>query len=499
MAPVSKTKKGKQSNPETQQSLTPTTRRQTPSTTPSKKPSSSLAKQVLSNDHEPSPPPLTANALPSFHDLLTAHYTSLNDSVTPHLFFRLCMDYNAAKLDEQGFYIAVYRLLYSTGAAHLMSGFREFLPGLWSNAELGWLNRAIEEEVRMQKKDARKRVGGLLGMFGQKAEVGGGVAAKEDGEVAAKEETSVEEDNGGAAKPLTEPSQSQKKKTPVKGFRSSLVLQDVEQSVKESTARAAMGEPQPRQFLSPASATSKKPTSVTKQTGNSEVSPSKKKATPQVTSETSPETLLSTSHPTFPSKQASTPTTLPTVKKETPNPSASSVPHLGPIYPTTRAILARPTTKPYIHALCGQGFSHPQEIQRHHYGQSGRPGCWEKHGKPAGEQGQWDVHASCKIKITDIKYVKVEGGFVVVDWGSISVPGVREGEEAEVADAQNSGEQEDTIAAETSGRGKGDGVPEADVPEAKRQKTEEVQGSSASIQGGAAVARAAAFRLRARK
>ena len=66
-------------------------------------------------------------------------------------------------------------------------------------------------------------------------------------------------------------------------------------------------------------------------------------------------------------------------------------------------------------------FGHPAEVQRHHNGQGGRPGCWEKSGKPEGEDGKWDSHESCKIKLAEVQYVKVQEGWVVTSWGSASV------------------------------------------------------------------------------
>lgn len=66
-------------------------------------------------------------------------------------------------------------------------------------------------------------------------------------------------------------------------------------------------------------------------------------------------------------------------------------------------------------------FGHPAEVQRHHNGQGGRPGCWEKSGKPEGDDGRWDRDESCKVKLAEVQYVKVQEGWVVTSWGNARV------------------------------------------------------------------------------
>lgn len=66
-------------------------------------------------------------------------------------------------------------------------------------------------------------------------------------------------------------------------------------------------------------------------------------------------------------------------------------------------------------------FGHPAEVQRHHNGQGGRPGCWEKSGKPEKEEGRWDGDESCKVKLAEVQYVKVQEGWVVTSWGNAVV------------------------------------------------------------------------------
>jgi hypothetical protein len=126
---------------------------------------------------------------------------------------------------------------------------------------------------------------------------------------------------------------------------------------------------------------------------------------------------------------------------------ASTITHLGPVYRDKRAILSRPATKPYIHGLCGMRFGHPAEVQRHHVGQGGRPGCWEKKGKPGSDEGgDWDAHESCKVTLNDLVYRRVREGFVVTSWGDVrGVEGLREGEDegirGEVGGGTEAGEE----------------------------------------------------------
>ena len=161
---------------------------------------------------------------------------------------------------------------------------------------------------------------------------------------------------------------------------------------------------------------------------------STKSTTPKPNSRASLDRNPSLSASKSPKPRASTPTG--------PIPPASTIPHLGPIYRDKRAILSRPKHKPYIHALCGDRFGHPAEVQRHHNGQGGRPGCWAKKGKPSDEAGgAWDEHVSCKVKLTDLGFVRVRDGFVVTSWGGVrGVEGLREGEEEVGEDHEGVGE-----------------------------------------------------------
>ncbi|KAJ4295210.1 hypothetical protein N0V90_007220 [Kalmusia sp. IMI 367209] len=66
----------------------------------------------------------------------------------------------------------------------------------------------------------------------------------------------------------------------------------------------------------------------------------------------------------------------------------------------TKLFTAPPTADsgPFIHALCGRGFSSRSSVRKHHWGPkigdtSTTRGCWAKHKKP---DQAWDEHPSCK-------------------------------------------------------------------------------------------------------
>ncbi|KAK1810204.1 hypothetical protein LTR12_015437 [Friedmanniomyces endolithicus] len=84
--------------------------------------------------------------------------------------------------------------------------------------------------------------------------------------------------------------------------------------------------------------------------------------------------------------------------------------HIGPIYPTRRAILAR-TEKPYIHLACGQGYPHPQDVGGHHKTCSAVRGRIRK----AGDYVEWNAHESCRVGYPELKYTKVVEGYVVLE------------------------------------------------------------------------------------
>ena len=360
-----------------------------------------------------SPPGAVVDFLAS----MTSHYNTLSNSVTPHLFVQLCKDYNARKFEETSFYVAAYRLFFETGASHLIPGLRAFLPATWREVDLGWLNSAIEGDSERQRGLARKTFGGLAamvetGMSKPKTPAASAIPPKTLG---------IEVES-------TPPSKQKKKRTPINGFRATYRtdLEDPTTPSRSAAPTLTSGSDTKSAYQS-SSGTSASPTSS--RSPKDSISPPTKKLTHRnknnAPSTTTPTHSGSDNRDT-PQPPTSSPDAPPPVDKQSKLPPASTIPHIGPIYPTTRAIIAR-SHKPYVHALCGQIFGHPAEVQRHHNGQGGRPGCWEKSGKPEGDDGRWDKHDSCKVKLSDVEYVKVQEGWVVTNWGSVSVEGLREG------------------------------------------------------------------------
>lgn len=450
--------------------------------------------------------PASTSAIIAFLDSMNSHYATLADTVPPRLFTQLCKDYKTSKTDETQFYVAVYRLFFETKATHLIPRLRAFLPTTWREVDLEWLNKAIEGASERQRASAR----GAFGEIAAMAESGVSVPSTPSGSAAAKEldvEASATQ------------SVRNKKKTPLNGFRAT---------------------------YSPVLETPLSPRSDSDESSTYESSPPGTPAVPRghLKNNTAPLTKNLSQKKNAPSSAASSRTAshgrnTPTPTLSTPLPTerasklplASSIVHLGTVYPTTRAILAR-SHKPYIHALCGMTFGHPAEVARHHNGQGGRPGCWEKSDKPTDDAGLWDRDESCKVKLSDLQYVKVQEGWVVTSWGSAAVKKVlgedageevnggttikgtataEEGKKRKVGAKSQRAPKVETRAAsedEDESMTEGDeGVDEdteplsSGQPGAKRQKASKSEGSEAIVseEQAAAAARAVALGLRTRK
>lgn len=339
--------------------------------------------------------PSSTGAIIAFLNTMNSHYESLSDPVTPQLFAQLCRDYNTGKTDETSFYVAMYRLFFETNATHLVPGLRAFLPATWREVDMEWLHKAVEDDSEWQRASARGSFGELAAMVESKTSV----PSTPSGSAVAKKTADVEASD-------TQPAKN-KKRTPLKGFRAKYSpkletpLSPRSDSDESSTYQSSSASTPPVRRGRPKNKTSSASAKKIRR---------RKNKSPASTTSALP---ASDDHDT---RTPSPSTPLPT-EKGSKLPPASSINHLGSIYPTRRAIMAR-SHKPYIHALCGMAFGHPTEVQRHHNGQGGRPGCWEKSGKPAGDKGRWDRHDSCKVKLADVQSVKVQEGWVVTSWGS---------------------------------------------------------------------------------
>jgi hypothetical protein len=456
-------------------------------------------------------PPPPADPRISYLESLFHHYATISDKVTPYLFLQLCKDYSLKKSDEQKFYIASYRLFFETNATHLVPGLRAFLPAVWGELELDWLNVVIEEDSKRDRDTARKCAGDLALLMENVVNA-----------------SPVPTESGVASRQLdleaTPTTPATEKRQPINGFMATYdpLLNEIDTTSRLQvvlTPRGHSNKTSPH-HLSPSTRASP---SFNRQplTSKSSSAPNPPTRKPTKTkTKTKPHTSPNHSDPEV--HETFSPT-LATKRESKILPLASAVRHLGPIYPSTRAILAR-SHKPYIHAMCGQRFGHLAEVQRHHNGQSGRPGCWEKSGKPDGEDGQWDKDASCKIKLSDLEYVKVQEGWVVTSWGSVNVEGVREGEDGETSGGTATGpimesgkgkkrkavakskpalevearvESEDSSEDSSEDAEESDESPEPEEPEeprAKRRKAFTVEEAGAD-----AAVRAAALGLRTRK
>jgi hypothetical protein len=429
------------------------------------------------------------------------HYATISEKVAPYIFLQLCRDYSLKKSDERSFYIQSYRLFFETNATHLAPGLRAFLPSIWGELELGWLNSVIEEDSKRDRETARECIGELARLIENAAK------ASE----ASTESVDAARESDLAATPTTPA--TEKKKKPINGFRATYDprLLDADTTSRPQsvlTPRGHLNKTSPHPIKASPSSNRHSPTSKSSSTPN----PPTRKPTKTSKTKTKAPTSPNDSDP-----EVHEPSSPIATKRDTKTlPLASTVHHVGPIYSSKRAILAR-SNKPYVHAMCGQRFGHPAEVQRHHNGQSGRPGCWEKSGKPHGKDGQWDGDASCKVKLSDMQYVRVQEGWVVTSWGSVDVEGVREGEDGETSGGTS------TVSTTEAGKGKkrkvvakskpalaaearvesedssddAEGSDESPEPEERRAKHQKV--FNVNEAGADAAVRAAALGLRTRK
>lgn len=276
--------------------------------------------------------PPSTSAIIAFLNSMNSHYATLSDPVTPHRFNQLCKDYNASKTDETSFYVAVYRLFYETKATHLIPGLRAFLPTTWREVDLEWLNKAIEGDSERQRVSAREALGELAAM----AESGVSVPSTPSGSAAAQEKL---DDEASAAQP-----EKSKKRTPLKGFRASYrteletPLSPRSNSDQSSTYLTALETPLSPRSVYDQSSTYQSPSASTppvpRGRAKNNTAPSKKKIplqknqSPAFTTSALP---ASETHAT----PTPTPSTPPPINKASKLPSASSITHLGTIYPST--------------------------------------------------------------------------------------------------------------------------------------------------------------------
>lgn len=307
-----------------------------------------------------------------------------HDAAAVASFEALCARYNQKEMDETDLYVGVYRILFRTGSLHLLDGLGKLLPPRWLGVDLSWLHKAIETDFQNNPGGANK-------------------------------------ENEQMSKP-----QLPKKKRPINGFRTSHNL-DASPSrsalVKLPVSLRATSTPATPSERAVSSSPTPNPTPTHKrrQQGRPRLVKLPVKA-PKPTS--SP---LSTTQTQDGKKKARTPKTIPAkrVAEATLDSLAmtstasvkgklrytalngSEVPHVGPVFPTRRAVLSR-NNRPYIHAACGHEFAHPQDVKAHERKARAGAGC-----TAAGKE--WDDHPSCKADYPQLNYAQVKDGYVILD------------------------------------------------------------------------------------
>ncbi|KAK4543232.1 hypothetical protein LTR36_005782 [Oleoguttula mirabilis] len=373
--------------------------------------------------------PTPQQAVPSlgmydFVHLFTTHYRNSQSALLS--FEAICLNFNRQIISAQQFYIGIYRILYRTRSMQLLETFQQFAPDTWKGKDMAWFHRAIEKECDEQAA-VQQSMSGIAGKRQIEEEPGSGRAEKAAKRSVTKmkqparkslivklpitldEHASrmpsqkqpptqikpkVDEDFKAPADESEKKRTQRKKKIPINGFRAGGQPQG-STSMTAMTATltgdltAVNDAHQQRQDSSPLSSLAGSP-SQTDPFGGLEAAESN----------ISSQTMQKWKKGLLP---------------------ATEVPHVGPIYPSRRAVLSR-HDKPYIHALCGLGFNHPQDVKGHHLGSGGKTSncpvirARNEHSKGTAERdGEWDAHESCKVSNPDLNYTSVLEGFVILD------------------------------------------------------------------------------------
>lgn len=397
----------------------------------------------------PAPSPPAANNLPApdiamytFVSTFTTHFRGRKSVL--NAFEGLVKRFNRHTIDPKHFYAGVYKILHLTKSMHLLEPFWGFLPREWRERDMGWLHEAIEKEVgdKLAMHRAQRGGGAALQVERGDEQVGAGAIGQQSvmaGQASPAILDGTEE--GKKRKAVEALADMPKKKTMIvklpvnwveKRASRALARKKVLERVQSDTDGEADA------VLIPSKA--KKWTPKKKvpkngfRTGQSETPPSNigqqtRVAASALTSQTTttrpkrslPRRLLlnrnldSDSDSDDADDTAATTRTPPAIKPGQKRAlPASQVPHVGPIFATRREVLAR-RDKPYIHAICGQGFHHPQDVKLHHFGNGVKTkSCPARKGAGNGER-EWDEHESCQVSYPKIAYTKVMEGFVILD------------------------------------------------------------------------------------
>lgn len=398
----------------------------------------------------------------SMHQFIQAfsnHYRNCPPALAT--FESLCVNFNNGKIDPTQFYAGVYRIMYRTKSMDLLEGFQEFVPGQWKGRDMTWFHRAIEKEID-DKFGSQRTMGGVPSKryLGEEAE--SGRTRKAAKKAVANVKDQLRKVRGQLPEPLKaakslpvklpEPRKSWIVKLPVRFDETARKLVSNKQAPVPDKPRVEEAASLPACEVEAKSTPSRKkkvPINGFRADGQGETPPSKTCATPTRATDagntdeqiprssplSSPDTPSATtaSSPLDQSAPAKRTTTgqdteafsRPVTKFRHGTLSATQVPHVGPIYPTRRAVLAR-SDKPYLHKLCYMAFSHPQDVKHHATGSASKPvSCpiiksRNEHSRSSvGRDGEWNAHESCSVSYPDINYTRVKEGFVILDQASL--------------------------------------------------------------------------------
>lgn len=354
-----------------------------------------------------------------FVSRFTAHFEG--DKAALSYFLSACTAYNTEGIDETQFYAEVYRILYIKSSLHLLDGLQELLPPQWQGADLGWLNKAIEDDI--QKK---------LGSEKEKDR-----QTKQPHVPKKKRPINGFKTSHG---PVASPSRLPMVKLPISFHGPATPKSTEQQDVGSTPASDSTTVRNGQQAL-----VVKLPVSMSP----APASPSPAKAKATKTNKTKPKKAKPTSAPPakraapFSAKDPSAVAT-PAIKGKFRYTSmnGADVVHYGPVFPNRRAVLSR-STKPYIHGACGQGFAHPQDVKTHERKGRRGVGCHA-------EGKDWNDHPSCKVDYPQLNYVQVKDGYVILDQESLDrleraiSAGLAHHEKAEQDEDQTSDRVDDT-------------------------------------------------------
>ncbi|KXT05162.1 hypothetical protein AC578_8343 [Pseudocercospora eumusae] len=305
-------------------------------------------------------------------------------------FETLCKNFNRGALNEVEFVTAMYRLLHRTKATHLMAGFVKFMPTAWKDADLSWLSHAVAHDVEKQQKPAMQQV-----------DVTAQTATKPKKKRPVNAFSTADGPNAPCRKSLT--------------VKLPLSHQDKARALLPPPLGAI--EPVPMPFLPAAVVAANEgqnaKTEKVQEDAQTWAKPRVNSGKDDSATAAKNEVPRGRRQSTLPVEQAPEERVgkFPTSKGQAVKTDGTVVDHVGPLFKTRRAVLAR-DSKPYIHAFCGFRFSHPVDVKTHH---RKAKTCVNAAGESKRPEVEWDEHPSCKVDYPQINYTRVAHGYVILD------------------------------------------------------------------------------------